>query len=94
MCPVMVVVPGGTFLMGAGDSETKGFIEEVPQHPVHIKSFALRDGSAFQADRPIAEMTGNLASMNGTTTCSYRMLRGGDWGGPERAVRGTVKLAF
>ncbi|MGI4755812.1 MAG: formylglycine-generating enzyme family protein [Janthinobacterium lividum] len=37
----MVTVPGGTFLMGASGSEAKGFLEEVPQHRVHIKSFAV-----------------------------------------------------
>jgi formylglycine-generating enzyme required for sulfatase activity len=39
-CPEMVTVPAGSFQMGASELEAKGFIEEGPQHPIHIKSFA------------------------------------------------------
>jgi formylglycine-generating enzyme required for sulfatase activity len=49
------------------------------------------DGSAFLADKPVAAMTGNLAAMNGTSACSYRMLRGGDWGDPPRMIRSAFR---
>ena len=45
------------------------------------------DGSAFRADTPVTGMTGNLASMNETGSCSYRMLRGGDWGDTPGMIR-------
>jgi formylglycine-generating enzyme required for sulfatase activity len=35
----MVRFPPGTFLMGAGSADGKGFIEERPQHRVSLKSF-------------------------------------------------------
>lgn len=49
------------------------------------------DGSAFLADKPVAAMTGYLAAMNGTSACSYRMLRGGDWGDPPRMIRSAFR---
>jgi formylglycine-generating enzyme required for sulfatase activity len=54
-------------------------------------SSALREGSAIQDDTPISGITGNLSSMNGTTACSYRMLRGGDWGDPSSMIRSAFR---
>ena len=52
---------------------------------------ASNDGSAFLADKPVVGMNGNLAAMNGTTACSYRMLRGGDWGDPPSMIRSAFR---
>jgi formylglycine-generating enzyme required for sulfatase activity len=49
------------------------------------------DGSAYLADKALSGMDGNLAFMNGTTACSYRMLRGGDWGDPPSMVRSAFR---
>jgi formylglycine-generating enzyme required for sulfatase activity len=49
------------------------------------------DGSAYEADLPLAKMTGNLSFMNGTNSCSYRMLRGGDWGDPPSMIRSAFR---
>jgi len=44
------------------------------------------DGSANLTDVTLT-MTGDLAVMNGQSSCSFRMLRGGDWGSPPRQLR-------
>ena len=44
------------------------------------------DGSPYDSDRTL-ELQGDLAFMNGTTTCSYRVLRGGDWNNPPDMIR-------
>jgi formylglycine-generating enzyme required for sulfatase activity len=44
------------------------------------------DGSAFVVSAPI-HVTGEFASMNGTNSCAYRMLRGGDWGDTPGMIR-------
>jgi formylglycine-generating enzyme required for sulfatase activity len=49
------------------------------------------DGSAFETDTLITGMTGYLAAMNGTGSCSYRMLRGGDWGDPPSMIRSAFR---
>jgi formylglycine-generating enzyme required for sulfatase activity len=49
------------------------------------------NGTAFLVDRPISGMTGALAAMNGTNACSYRMLRGGDWGDPPSMIRSAFR---
>jgi formylglycine-generating enzyme required for sulfatase activity len=49
------------------------------------------DGSAYETNSPVAEMTGNLSAMNGTGSCSYRMLRGGDWGDPPYMIRSAFR---
>jgi formylglycine-generating enzyme required for sulfatase activity len=41
MCPVMVGIPAGTFLMGSPADEAGRFDSEGPQHEVTIKAFAL-----------------------------------------------------
>ncbi|MGI4755811.1 MAG: formylglycine-generating enzyme family protein [Janthinobacterium lividum] len=54
-------------------------------------SAAASDGSAFQQDAAVSNMNGNLAVMNGTAACSYRMLRGGDWGDPPSMIRSAFR---
>jgi formylglycine-generating enzyme required for sulfatase activity len=49
------------------------------------------DGSAFQTNLLVTGMTGSLAAMNGTSSCSYRMLRGGDWGDPPSMIRSAFR---
>lgn len=49
------------------------------------------DGSAFREEALIATMTGNLSWMNGTSACSYRMVRGGDWGDPPSMIRSAFR---
>lgn len=44
------------------------------------------DGSAYLTDATLS-MSGDLSILTGTKACSYRMLRGGDWGDPPRMVR-------
>src|SRR3954468_14495317 len=39
-CPEMVVIPAGSFMMGAPDNEPGRYPEEGPQHKVTIKQFA------------------------------------------------------
>ena len=48
------------------------------------------DGSAYETVATL-EMTGRFASMNGTSSCSYRMLRGGDWGNPPALIRSAYR---
>ena len=49
------------------------------------------DGSAYQSDVTLSNMTGTLSVMNGTAACSYRMLRGGDWGDPPSMIRSAFR---
>jgi len=44
------------------------------------------DGSAYKVDVQL-KMTGRFSFMNGTSSCSNRMVRGGDWGDPPRMIR-------
>ena len=39
-CPEMIVIPGGSFMMGAADNEPGSYPEEKPQRKVSIKKFA------------------------------------------------------
>jgi len=48
------------------------------------------EGSAYETVATL-EMTGRFASMNGTSSCSYRMLRGGDWGNPPAFIRSAYR---
>lgn len=47
---------------------------------------APSDGHAFEQDSEL-QLTGKLARMSGTRACSWRMLRGGDWGNPPAMIR-------
>jgi len=44
------------------------------------------DGSAYEVAVPL-KMEGRYAVMNGKSSCSYRMSRGGDWNNPPAAIR-------
>jgi formylglycine-generating enzyme required for sulfatase activity len=52
---------------------------------------APADGSATLTDAPIANITGDLSDLNGTRSCAYRMLRGGDWGDPPTMIRSAYR---
>lgn len=64
-CPEMVVIPAGTFTMGAPPDEPGYFVIEGPQHKVRVKSFAAGkfdvtrgQWAAFVADTKRAAGTG------------------------------------
>jgi len=40
------------------------------------------DGSAYETTVAL-QLTGRLSKLTGTNSCAYRMVRGGDWGGPH-----------
>jgi formylglycine-generating enzyme required for sulfatase activity len=48
------------------------------------------DGSAYQVVVEL-KMTGRFSFMNGTSSCSSRMVRGGDWGDPPRMIRSAYR---
>ena len=48
------------------------------------------DGTAYKQDINL-KMTGELSSMNGTSSCSYRMVRGGDFGDPPGMLRSAYR---
>jgi formylglycine-generating enzyme required for sulfatase activity len=48
------------------------------------------DGSAYNKDAPL-KMTGDLSSMNGASACSYRMVRGGNYGDPPGVLRSAYR---
>ncbi len=48
------------------------------------------DGSAYKADVQL-NVTGDFSSMNGTNSCSYRMVRGGNYGDPPQILRSAYR---
>lgn len=48
------------------------------------------DGSPFTRNVPIRS-SGDLAALNGTMSCSYRVARGGDWGDPPEETRSAFR---
>ena len=48
------------------------------------------DGSAYEKVVTL-RLTGELAYMTGMTSCSYRLLRGGDWGDPPALIRSAAR---
>jgi formylglycine-generating enzyme required for sulfatase activity len=48
------------------------------------------DGTAYEVDAPL-QLTGDLAVMNGTDSCSYRMARGGGWGDFPALIRSAAR---
>jgi formylglycine-generating enzyme required for sulfatase activity len=48
------------------------------------------DGSAYVRDVQLTT-SGDLAFMNGTRSCSYRRVRGGDWGDPPMMIRSAAR---
>ena len=45
------------------------------------------DGSAYQQDVLFTKVTGYFATLNGTRSCSYRVLRGGDYADTPQMIR-------
>ncbi|MES1219094.1 MAG: formylglycine-generating enzyme family protein [Bacteroidota bacterium] len=48
------------------------------------------NGYAYNVNTQL-KMSGDLAVMNATNSCDYRMLRGGDWGDPPRMIRSAFR---
>lgn len=48
------------------------------------------DGSAYEVVVTL-NLSGDLSRMTGTTSCSFRMLRGGDWGNPPAMIRSAAR---
>ena len=48
------------------------------------------DGSAYEVV-VLLKTAGDFAYMNGTSSCSYRMVRGGDWGDPPTMIRSAAR---
>jgi formylglycine-generating enzyme required for sulfatase activity len=48
------------------------------------------DGAAYKIDIQL-KTTGDMSSMNGTNSCSYRMVRGGDFGDPPQMLRSAYR---
>jgi formylglycine-generating enzyme required for sulfatase activity len=48
------------------------------------------DGSAYERVVEL-KMTGPLSHMTGTSSCSYRMIRGANWNDPPRMVRSAYR---
>ena len=53
---------------------------------VNSYSDTPNNGSAYMLEVNL-KMSGDLSSMNDTNSCSYRLLRGGDWGNPPGMIR-------
>ena len=49
-----------------------------------------QNGSAYEAGIEL-KVIGDLAEMSGTRSCSYRILRGGDWGDPPSKIRSAFR---
>lgn len=48
------------------------------------------DGSAYE-EVVTLNVTGDLSYMSGATSCSYRLLRGGDWANPPEKIRSAAR---
>jgi formylglycine-generating enzyme required for sulfatase activity len=48
------------------------------------------DGSAYETAIALSVL-GDLSILNGTLSCSYRMLRGGNWGDPPDMIRSAAR---
>lgn len=48
------------------------------------------DGSAY-TDTVTLKLSGDLAIMNGSSSCAHHMLRGGDWGDPPASIRSAAR---
>ena len=60
-CPVMVVAPAGSFLMGSAESETRRHTKEGPRHRVEVPRFALGRTEVTLAQwRQFLKATGNV----------------------------------
>lgn len=70
-CPEMIVIPGGTFTMGAGADESGSTADERPKHQVAVPGFAV---GRFLC-----------RSMSGTPASSGRAAAFGHWNRPAPA---------
>ncbi len=48
------------------------------------------DGSAYEVDVEL-KMTGRFAKLTGKRSCSFRLVRGGDWGNPPALIRSAYR---
>lgn len=48
------------------------------------------DGSAY-TNVVVLKLAGDLAVMNGSSSCAHHMLRGGDWGDPPASIRSAAR---
>ena len=84
--------PGGAFPTNAlGLSDMNGNVMQWVED-CFAPSYAEtpRDGSANVESVPL-NTTGDLNDLNGTMTCDYRVLRGGDWAQQARWIRSAAR---
>jgi formylglycine-generating enzyme required for sulfatase activity len=48
------------------------------------------DGAAYEGSVPL-RLTGRFSKLTGTSSCSYRMVRGGDYGDPPSMIRSAYR---
>jgi formylglycine-generating enzyme required for sulfatase activity len=79
VCPVMIGIPAGTFLMGSPANESGRFDSEGPQHEVAIKAFALGkyDVTSDEFLTFLKETGYRPAPCNPTLGMGWGLLRGG-----------------
>jgi formylglycine-generating enzyme required for sulfatase activity len=79
-CPRMVVVPGGTFVMGSPLSEAGRFEDEGPQRRVTIRSFAV--GKFPVTRRQWEAFAGAANKPLPTSVCAYALRLNASWKDP------------
>jgi formylglycine-generating enzyme required for sulfatase activity len=84
--------PGGAFPPNAfGLYDMSGNVLQMVEDCFHTNyAGAPTDGSANLDNDPI-HSTGYLGPINGQPACSYRVLRGGDWGDPPDVIRSSMR---
>ena len=79
-CPRMVIVPGGTFLMGSPPSEAGRFDDEGPQRHVKIQSFAVGKFPVTRAQWEAFSSTAERPVPN--SLCAYALRLNASWKDP------------